>query len=135
MDGNSLIGKIGSVLGVLIGFAVILYLAYMATKIMGKRMTVNSRGNKNIKILESVSLGQNKALMIVEVTGKTLLIGITSNEITLLSELDGENFKIEENEKNAETMDFSKALKKVLENNFGGKFNKSKEKNNDHSKE
>lgn len=55
MDGNSLIGKIGSVLGVLIGFAVILYLAYMATKIMGKRMTVNSRGNKNIKILESVS--------------------------------------------------------------------------------
>lgn len=135
MDGNSLIGKIGSVLGVLIGFAIILYLAYMATKIMGKRMTINGKGNKNIKILESVSLGQNKALMIIEVTGKTLLIGITSNEITLVSELDSKNLKIEDNEKNAETMEFSKAFKKVLENNFGGKFNKSKEKNNDNSKE
>lgn len=130
MDGKSLISQIGSVLGVLIGFAVILYLAYMAAKLMGKRLSLKSGGNKNIKILESVSLGQNKALMIVQAADKILLIGITAGEISLISELDGEKLK-NESENASETMDFSKAFKTVLENNFGKKFNKSKERQND----
>lgn len=133
MNGNSLTEKVGSVFGVLVGFAVILYLAYLATKILGKRMTIGGRGNKNIKILESVPLGQNKSLMIVEAAGKTFLLGITSNEISLVSELDGENLVADSSDKNAETMEFSSALKKVLENNFGRKFSKSKEKSNDHN--
>lgn len=133
MNGNSLIEKVGSVFGVLVGFAVILYLAYLATKILGKRMTIGGRGNKNIKILESVPLGQNKSLMIVEAAGKTFLLGITSNEISLVSELNGENLVADGSDKNAETMEFSSALKKVLENNFGRKFSKSKEKSNDHN--
>lgn len=133
MNGNSLIEKVGSVFGVLVGFAVILYLAYLATKILGRRMSIGGRGNKNIKILESVPLGQNKSLIIVEAAGKTFLLGITSNEISLVSELDGENLVADSSDKNAETMEFSSALKKVLENNFGRKFSKSKEKSNDHN--
>ncbi|MGN1482102.1 flagellar biosynthetic protein FliO [Porcipelethomonas sp.] len=133
MDGKSLISQIGSVLGALIGFAVILYLAYMATKLLGKRLSFKSGSNKNIKILESVSLGQNKALMIVEAADKTMLIGITSGEISLISELDGEKLKTE-SENAPETMEFSKAFKTVLENNFGKKLKKSKEHKNDNKK-
>ena len=133
MDGKSLISQIGSVLGVLIVFAVILYLAYVATKLLGRRLSVRSGGNKNIKILESVSLGQNKTLLIVEAAGKTLLIGITSGQISLISELDGEKIK-SESENAGETMEFSKAFKTVLENNFGKKLNRSKEQKNDNKK-
>ena len=133
MDGKSLISQIGSVLGVLIVFAVILYLAYVATKLLGRRLSVRSGGNKNIKILESVSLRQNKTLLIVEAAGKTLLIGITSGQISLISELDGEKIK-SESENAGETMEFSKAFKTVLENNFGKKLNRSKEQKNDNKK-
>jgi flagellar protein FliO/FliZ len=132
VNDGSLVSRIGSVLGLIIGFAIILYLAYIATKFLGKRMTIKSSGNKNIKIIESVSLGQNKSMMIIETAGTVMLIGITANGINLISELDGDNLKSEKSD-NAETMDFSKAFKKVLENNFSRKSNKSKEKDNDNS--
>ena len=131
MNGNSLIHQIGSIFGVIIGFVIILYLAHITTKVMGRRLSFRSGGNKNIKILESVSLGQNKALMIVETAGKTLLIGITSGEISLISELDSEKMISADK---AETMEFSKAFKTVLENNFGKKFNRPKEQKNDSKK-
>lgn len=133
MNGNSLIHQIGSIFGVIIGFVIILYLAHITTKVMGRRLSFRSGGNKNIKILESVSLGQNKALMIVETAGKTLLIGITSGEISLISELDSKKM-ISDSADKAETMEFSKAFKTVLENNFGKKFNRPKEQKNDSKK-
>ncbi len=134
--GNNVLGTVGNLLLALLGFILIIYLAYFATKKMGKRLSIKGVGNKNIKILESVSIGQNKAVMIVEVAGKTLFVGVTQNEITLISELDGSKLEKEEDKSNATGgMEFSKAFKTVLEQKFGKKFNKSKENKNDSSKE
>lgn len=133
MEYNSLIGRIGSVLGVLIAFVIILFCAYIATKFIGKRMTIRSVGNKNINIIESVSLGQNKALLIVESAGKTFLLGMTQNKISLISELEGEKI-ISHDKSTGETMEFSKAFKTVLENNFGKKIGRKKENDNDSNK-
>lgn len=133
MDAKTLVGNIGSVVMALAVFVLILYLAYFATKKMGKRLSVRGVGNKNIKILESISIGQNNAIMIIETAGKTLLVGVTQNGINLISELDGEMLVKEDENNRSQTMDFSKAFKTVLEEKFGGKLTKSKEKNDDNN--
>ncbi len=134
MDSNSLIGNIGTAFMVLLVFVLILYLAYFATKRLGKRLSFRGVGNKNIKIIESVSLGQNKAIMIIQSGGKTLLVGMTQNEISLISEIDGEKLDLNEDNTNGQTMEFSKAFKKVLEEKFGNKNFNQEESNNDSSK-
>ena len=110
MEGKSIIGQIGVVFGTLLAIAVILYLAYAATKLLGKRFSVRGGGSKKIKILDSVSVGQGKTILIVQTGGK-------SNEFLC----DGDVLQ-------PQTMDFKTAFKKVLENNFGRK-NSNKEEN------
>lgn len=134
MEANSLLSNIGTAISVLLGFALILYLAYFATKKLGGRLSFKGVGNKNIKIIESISLGQNKAVMIIQSCGKTLLVGMTQNEISLISELDGEQLNLSESDTSGQTMEFSKAFKKVLEEKFGKKDSNSEESKNDSSK-
>lgn len=135
MEGNSVFSSIGNIIFALLGFVLILYLAYFATKKMGKRLSVKGVGNKNIKIIESVTIGQNNALMIVETAGKILLIGVTQNGINLVSELDKDNLELSDKKSDNAGMEFSKAFKTVLEQKFGKKFVKTKENENDSSKE
>lgn len=135
MKNSSTLEVIGNLLLALLGFGLVIVLAYYATKKLGKRFSIKCSGNKNIKILESVSIGQNKMIMIVETAGKTMLVGVTPNEITLISELDGNLIDKEENDPQSGGMEFSKAFKTVLEQKFGKKFSKSKENKNDSSKE
>ena len=88
MEGKSIIGQIGVVFGTLLAIAVILYLAYAATKLLGKRFSVRGGGSKKIKILDSVSVGQGKTILIVQTGGKTFLIGsgtATSSYATAMS--------------------------------------------------
>lgn len=120
---------------VLAVFILILYLAYFATKKLGKRLSIKGVRNKNIKILESVSIGQNNAIMIVESAGKTLLVGVTQNGMSLISELDGSKLVIEEQKNVGQTMEFSQAFKTVLEEKFGRKIDKNKESKDDSNKE
>lgn len=49
MEGKSIIGQIGVVFGTLLAIAVILYLAYAATKLLGKRFSVRGGGSKKSK--------------------------------------------------------------------------------------
>ena len=120
MEGKSIIGQIGVVFGTLLAIAVILYLAYAATKLLGKRFSVRGGGSKKIKILDSVSVGQGKTILIVQTGGKTFLIG-SGQDINLISELDSNEFLCDGDVLQPQTMDFKTAFKKVLENNFGRK--------------
>ncbi len=133
MEAKSLIGNIGTVIVAILIFILILYLAYFATKKMGKRLSIRGVGNKNIKIIDSISVGQNNAIMIIQSANKTLLVGITQNEISLISELDSDKLDLTENKNSNQTMAFSKAFQTVLEEKFGKKLTKSKENENDSS--
>lgn len=135
MGAKSLISNIGTVLMVILVFILILYLAYFATKKLGKRLSFKGVGNKNIKIIESISVGQNKAIMIIQSAGKTMLIGITQNGINLISELDDEKLCLNDDGKNSQTMKFSESFKTVLEEKFGIRFKNTKENKDDSSKE
>ena len=131
MEGKTLIGSVGSVLLALVGFILILYLAYFATKKIGKRMSVRGVGGKNIRIIDSVSIGQHGSIMLIMTAGKLLLVGITQNGMSLLSELDPSEIDIDEDSPQNGTMDFSQALKKAIEQKFGKKAKNSKENSED----
>lgn len=137
MEGKSIVGSVGGVLLALVCFIVILYLAYVATKKLGKRMSVKGIGGKNMKIIDSISIGQHGSILILQAAGKLLLVGITQNSMTVLSELDPEALSSEETVSGVrgETMDFSQAFKKALEQKFGRSFKNNKEssKNDDDS--
>lgn len=132
MEGKSIIGKIAVVFGTLLAIAIILYLAYAATKLLGKRFSARSSGSKKIKILDSVSVGQGKSIFIVQTGGKTFLIG-AGQDISLISELDSNEFICNNDTSPSGAMDFKTAFKKVLENNFGRKNSNKEENDNDGS--
>lgn len=129
---NSFIGQIGVILATLLGIALILYLTYISTKFIGRRFSLKSVGGKKLKVIESVSIGQGKTLLIVRVGEKTFLVGAASESIHLIGELDSSEFKEPENNLPSENgMDFKTAFKTVLENNFGKKKKKDNDKENE----
>ena len=131
MEGKTLIGSVGSVLLALVGFILILYLAYFATKKIGKRMSVRGAGGKNIKIIDSISMGQQGSILLIMTAGKLLLVGVTQHGMSLLSELDPSEVDIDEQSPQSGTMEFSQALKKAVEQRFGKKSKNDKENSED----
>ncbi|MBR1382822.1 MAG: flagellar biosynthetic protein FliO [Ruminococcus sp.] len=71
----------------LILFVGILYLAYISTKLIGKRYSLSGKGGRNLKILETVSVGREMSIAIARAGEKIFLIGVTPDRISLLSEL------------------------------------------------
>ena len=71
----------------LILFAGILYLAYISTKLIGKRYMLSGKGGRNLKILETVSVGRDMTIAIARAGERIFLIGITPDRINLISEL------------------------------------------------
>ncbi len=70
-------------------FAFVLFLAYYVTKVVStKRMQVLN--SKNMKILEMISLGVGVSMAIVEIGGRHLLVSISKERISLITELDKE---------------------------------------------
>jgi flagellar biosynthetic protein FliO len=71
-----------------IGFVALLGCGtFYFSKKVGPKLA-GSKG-KNILVSDSISLGKNKTLHIVEIDNKKLLIGCTANSINTLTELSG----------------------------------------------
>lgn len=64
----------------------VLYLSYIGSKFLGNKINNISKTN-NIKILERVSLTQDKGLAIVEIGHQFFLVGYSTNNIEILQEL------------------------------------------------
>lgn len=69
-------------------FVLILVMAYYATKFVAKYQSNVLNGKNNIKIIESMSLGNNKILCIVEINNAYYALGLGKDEITLIDKLD-----------------------------------------------
>ncbi len=86
--------SVGSVLTLifsLLGTAIILYLCYVFSKFLSKKVNDIST-SANMKIKERVALAQDKGLVIVEICGKLYLVGFANNGIEILKELDEADF-------------------------------------------
>lgn len=127
---DSPIARIFTVLFTLVIFVVILYLAYITTRYIGKKYSVNTgMSGKNIRILDTVRLSQDKLLMIVKAGNKTVLIGVSKEHMEYICDVD--ESQLTETGTGLEvpvTPDFVQAFKTVL----GDKIkNLSKKENND----
>lgn len=103
-----------SILGVLLIFVFVLFLAYWFTKVAGRRMTLGGFTGGRIELLDQAAIGPDRVLMIVRVAGKVLLLGITPQGIGKLDELDAEAFQDIPPRKEGAT-GFSGILKGALE--------------------
>ena len=85
-----------SLLGVLAVIVLILYLAYFATRWIGTHSvpggpgTLRAGGAGDLRILGQLGVGRNERLVLVRLSERCYLLGVTEHQITLLRELDGE---------------------------------------------
>ena len=70
----------------------ILYLAHFASKLLGTS-TMKRTSSKYIKLLDMMSIGQDKALAAINVGDKVFLIGITPGAITKITDLEEEDLQ------------------------------------------
>lgn len=80
---------IAYVLSLVIVFGVVLALAYFVSRFMGVKFG-SARLGTAAQILETVSLGPNRGLYIVEIAGQVLLLGVTEHQIACLREITDE---------------------------------------------
>lgn len=60
---------------------------YMFFKFVSQKTGMNISGQSAIQILSTVSVGTNKFIQIVDVAGKVFLLGVSDNNISLLTEI------------------------------------------------
>lgn len=75
--------------GVLLIFVFVLAATYFTTRWMGGWQKAHSR-NKNLRIVETIQVGNNKMISIVAAGKKYLVVSVGKDEVHLLSELSGE---------------------------------------------
>lgn len=83
---SSWLSTIAYVFSVIITFAVVIGLAYFTSRFLGQKMGKMSASADN-RILTTLALGPNRAVHVVEVAGRVLLLGVTDHSITMLEEI------------------------------------------------
>ncbi|MCD7709620.1 MAG: flagellar biosynthetic protein FliO [Clostridiales bacterium] len=78
--------------GVLIVFVFVLVLCYLVTRWLGGAQKGKYSG-RNLRIIESISLGNNKTVCLLEAGKKYLVVASGKEEVRILAELDREDLK------------------------------------------
>ena len=79
-------------LGALFIFAVVLAATYLTTRWMGG-MQRGRQNNKNLHVIETISVGNNKMISIVEVGSVYLVVSVGKEEVHLLAQLTSDQLK------------------------------------------
>lgn len=86
---GSWLSTMAYVFTLLFAFAFVLLLAYLTSRFLGQKMG-GFQFAASSKILETLPLGANRFLYVVEVAGKVMILGVTNNQISLISEVTDE---------------------------------------------
>lgn len=109
---SSTLGMLGQLFFLVIIFIIILFMAYYCTRwIAGSKLRF--RKNSNFEIVESISVGYQSTIQIIKVGEKFLLIGVTKDNISFLSEIEKDSIKIN-SDKTVEKGYFDKYLEQYL---------------------
>lgn len=102
-------------LGALVIFGFVLVIVYFTTKWMGGLQMARSN-NKNLRIVETIGVGSNKTISIVEAGTVYLVVSVGKDEVHLLARLTKEqlkNLSFEEVKNNAQAESFSEIFNKL----------------------
>lgn len=86
---SSWVSTIAYLFSLLVVFLFVSGMAYFVSKLIGQKLGGVGL-SKSSRVLESLPLGANKSLCIVEMAGKVMLIGVSDHNITLLKEITDE---------------------------------------------
>lgn len=103
------------VIATFVAVAVIIYLSYLASKYIGQGMSKSS-SSRYMRLIDQITLGQDRHMAIVQIGGKYLLVGVTSSQVNVLSEIqDEELFPLEPDteESAARIPDFQSIMEKL----------------------
>ncbi|WP_157593551.1 flagellar biosynthetic protein FliO [Sedimentibacter sp. B4] len=93
------------------GIILVLFLTYYGTRWISTKTNIAS-GSKYMNIVDRIVIGQNKYLVIAEITNKYYLLSITEKDVNIIKELD--DFQLKHEEEKPEVMDFSSIINKFL---------------------
>ena len=102
-------------IGALIIFAFVLGITYLTTRWMGGFQKSRSN-NKNLHIIESINVGNNKYISIVEAGTVYLVVSVGKDEVHLLTQLTREqlkDFSFEHVEEKESQESFTEILEKL----------------------
>ena len=90
---DNTVSNVFTILGTLALIILIFVGAYWFTKLVGRHYGGRTAGQtSSMKVLERMVLGADSSLVIVRVKDKVLLLGIKQQRVTLLQELDAEQY-------------------------------------------
>ncbi len=104
-------------LGLFFVFILVLFAAWYVSRFIGNR-AMGGFGNRNINVIESFRLDNNKAIQIIRIADKYLAIGISKDNISVLAQLNEEDIIIPSKEdNNINFKDIMKNAKGILKKN------------------
>lgn len=99
---------------------VIILAAYFVTRLISG-VKVNQLQSINFKVIDTYNLGGNKAMQIIKVGSRYIVIAINKENINFLMELDEEDIKIKEDaNNNFDFLDILNKMKNKKNNNLKG---------------
>ena len=87
---GSLLSTISYVITLLLTFAFVMFLAYFASRLLGKKLGASS-DMMGRRILQIIPLGGIRSIQVVDIAGKIFVLGVTEHSITLLQEITDSN--------------------------------------------
>ena len=85
-----ILGNILTLVGLILAVGIILVLAYVCSKYIGGSM-IGYCISPNMKVVDRITLGQDKSLVITKVGTKYFLLGVSSSGINMLKEISSED--------------------------------------------
>jgi len=97
-----------------LGLIVVLALFFFCVWLMKKMGALPVNNKDSMKVIGGLSLGMREKLVLVQVGGKQLVLGVTPGKIDKLLVLEGEEKLFQQREANDKEGDFSHKLKQIM---------------------
>ncbi len=104
--------ELGIVFSIIV-FGSLLFLAYITTRFLAQKAS-GAMKSKHMKVVESISLGMDKQIYLLEVGNKCILVSISGKSIQYLTDIELANLEIEEDNEIVVDNNFSNTFSKLL---------------------
>jgi len=81
---------------VMLALVFVLFLAYYASRVMGRGSARVGGRQRNLKIVEAIAVGPQNTLQIVQAGDKYFVVGVSRQGIVKIGEVDGDSINTEE---------------------------------------
>ena len=105
-------GSISQLITVLIIFALVLAVTVFTTRYVGNFQKMQGL-NRNLEVIETLRIANNKYIQIVRATDKYIVIAVGKDEISMLTEIDDSKMIYASSDSNGLKESFSELMKKM----------------------